>query len=357
MTPRQRVLTALNHERPDRAPRFYRDVPEVRERLLRDLELADSEALFRRFGVDFRWVTPVHTGPLLDGPGPDRRRDIWGVEYKYVRFDEADGYWEPVTRPMQDWTDPSQLDDWPWPSPDDFDFSSLADDCDRHAEFAIMTGPGFASPGLLQCPIQSLVGEEQSLILPLLDPDFFTALVRKTLEFQLPFIDRMLEAAGGRVAFFRIGDDFGTQNGLVMSPQMWREHIAPGLRAMADVAKQHGAHYYQHSCGAVRQLIPDLIDIGVEVLDPLQVTATGMVPAELKAEFGGRLCFSGGVDEMHLLREGTPTQVRAAVFALLDDMTDEGGFFLGPTHNFQADVPTANIVAMYDAADEWEARQ
>jgi uroporphyrinogen decarboxylase len=91
----------------------------------------------------------------------------------------------------------------------------------------------------------------------------------------------------------------------------------------------------------------------VDVLDPVQVKATGMVPSELKAEFGDRLCFSGGVDEQELLPTGTPQDVRQAVFKLLDDMAVGGGFFLGPTHNFQADIPTENIIAMYKAAKEW----
>lgn len=237
MKPRERVLTALRRGQPDRVPFFYRDVPETRNRLLRDLGCADDEELLRRLDIDFRWVQPAYVGPTLDDPATGIRRDIWGVEYRYVSFSGSDGYWEPVAHPMTGWTDPDRLDEWPWPD----------------------------------------------------------------------------------------------------------------LAWMADTARQHGAHYCQHSCGAVRALIPDFIDIGVEVLDPVQVTAAGMVPAELKTEFGDRLCFSGGVDEMHLLREGTADDVRRAVVELLDAMAPGGGFFLGPTHNFQVDIPTENIVAMYEA--------
>ncbi|MCX5637996.1 MAG: uroporphyrinogen-III decarboxylase, partial [Planctomycetota bacterium] len=163
------------------------------------------------------------------------------------------------------------------------------------------------------------------------------------------------EAAGGRIDFFRIGDDFGTQNSLVMSPRMFRDIIKPALKAMADTAKKYGAYYYHHSCGAVRELIPDLIETGVDVLDPIQVQAAGMVPTELKAEFGQKICFSGGVDEQRLLPNGSPEDVRKGVFQLLEDMARGGGFFIGPTHNFQADIPTANILAMYDAARQWVA--
>jgi uroporphyrinogen decarboxylase len=166
----------------------------------------------------------------------------------------------------------------------------------------------------------------------------------------------MFEAAEGRIDFFRLGDDFGTQRGLLVGPDLWRARIGPALKTMADTAKTYGAYYYHHSCGAVRELIPDLIAIGVDVLDPLQVKAAGMDPAALKRDFGEQICFSGGVDQQELLPRGTPGDVRAGVHRLLDAMARDGGFFIGPTHNFQDDIPTANILALYDAARDWKAR-
>jgi len=353
MNGRQRVLTAMRHEQPDRVPLFYRDTPEVRARLLKDLGCDDFESLLRYFQIDFRWVEPRYVGPPLMDEERGVRRDIWGVDYRYVRFSETDGYWEAVSHPLIDCQDPAELDDYPWPSLDWFDFSTLADQAAAHEDYALMTAPGFASPGILQFPIQCLVGEEKSLIDMAVNPEFFDALVQHVLQFQLPLIERMFQAAGGRINFFRIGDDFGTQRGLLISPETFRRRLQEPLRAMAEAAKRHGAFYYQHCCGGIRELIEDLIETGVDVLDPVQVKAAGMVPAELKAEFGDRLCFSGGVDEQELLTTGTPQDVRTGVFRLLDDMARGGGFFLGPTHNFQVDIPTENIVAMYDAARQW----
>ncbi len=355
MNSRERVHCALNHEQPDRVPLFYRDLPEVSDRLIRDLKLENREALLSFLDIDFRWIEPRYTGPPLNNPEADIRRDIWGVEYTYVRFNETDGYWEPVQRPLIACHDPEALEAYPWPRLEWFDFSHVEQDSDEVSDFALMTAPGYASPGIFQCPVQSLIGEERSFMDLALNPEFLEKLIRHTLDFQIPFIDRLFSAANGKLDFLRIGDDFGTQNGLLMSRDMWREFLANPLRQMADTAKAHGAHYYQHSCGAIRDLIPDFIDIGVDVLDPIQVKAKGMVPSELKAKFGDRLCFSGGVDEQELLPNGSPQAVRQAVFELLDDMAIGGGFFLGPTHNFQADIPTENIVAMYEAAKEWSA--
>ena len=355
MTHRDRVLTALNHGEPDRVPLFYRDVPEVEQRLLEDLALADREALLEHFDIDFRWVGPDYVGPPLSGATSDRRRDIWGVEYQYVKFNDGAGYWEAVTHPLADAADAEALESYPWPSLDWFDFDAVSEQVDRYAgTYAIMTAPGSASPGILQTPIQALVGMEKSLVDMVINPDFYSALVERTMAFLEPFVDRMLAAGGGRIDFFRIGDDFGTQKGLLFSPAHWRQFTQPAFRSLKAIASRHGAHLYLHSCGAVRELIPDFIATGVEALDPLQVRAAGMDPAELKQAYGSSLCFSGGVDEQELLPKGTPDEVRSGTHALLEIMAPGGGFFIGPTHNFQDDIPTTNIVAMYEAAREWE---
>jgi len=354
MTPRERVLAAVRHEEPDRVPLFYRDVPEVRARLLADLRCEDVESLLRHLGVDFRWVGPEYVGPPLADERTGRRRNIWGAEYRYVPFSATAGYWEVARCPLADCDDPAALDDHPWPDVDWFDFAALPDQVAAHDDYAIMTASSTPSAGILQVPVQCLVGQEKSFVDMAVNPEFFDALVRRALDFRLPFIDRMLAGAGGRIDFFRIGDDYGTQNGLLIGREMWHQRLRPALQAMARVADGHGAYYYHHSCGSVRELIDDLIALGVDVLDPVQVKAAGMAPAELKAEFGDRLCFSGAVDEQDLLPHGSPGDVREGVFRLLDAMGAGGGFILGPTHNFQDDIPTENIVAMYDAAREWK---
>lgn len=352
MTSKERVFKALNHEEADRIPFMYRDVPEVRERLKRDLSLNSDEELFKLLDIDFRWVEPRYVGPELKIDS-DHKKDIWGVEYKYTKFNENAGYWNETGHPLKDVTDPKILDDYPWPQLDWWDFTELEKDCDVYEDYAIMTAPGIASPGVLQSPIQPLIGVEQSMLDLYMNPDFFKALVKKVLDFQLPFIEKMMQSANGKIDFFRIGDDFGTQQGLLLDPDLWKQFFQPAFRQMADMAKKYGAHYYQHSCGGIRKLIPAFLETGVEVLDPVQVKAAGMDPAELKNDYGSKVCFSGGVDEQELLSGGTPDQVRAGVKKLLDTMAPGGGFFIGPTHNFQDDISTENILALYEAAKEW----
>ncbi len=349
---KQRVLNAVRHREPDRVPLFYRDEPEVEARLLKDLNLPDGEALMQYLQIDFRWVSPEYVGPSLKDEKAGHMRTIWGTELRFVPFSEAGGYWETVHHPLQDCEDPADLDNYPWPSLEWFDFSTLKDQVRRYRDYATMPGGGPASPGVLTT-IQRLCGEQKAWTDMLINPNFFQALLQRVLDFQLRFIDKMMNASDGGLDFIRIGDDYGTQRGLLIGPEPWRRFIKPALKAFAQIAKKHGAFYYHHSCGGIRQLIPDLIESGVDVLDPLQVKACGMVPAELKADFGEGICFSGGVDEQELLPLGTPEQIQQAVFTLLEEMAPNGGFFLGPTHNFQVDIPTENIVAMYQAGRQW----
>lgn len=329
-------------------PLFYRDVPQVDARLRRDLGLTTRDELLDLLQIDFRWVEPAYVGPPLKDETTGRIRDTWGVEYRWVEAGHG-GQWEPIAFPLAAVSDPAVLDDYPWPEPDWFDFAAVAMQLDRYRDYAIMTAPGVASPGVLST-MQFLLGMERTLSDMLLNPEFFRALAERIQAFNVEFIERLYAVAGDRIDFFRIGEDFGTQRGLLFGKTQWHDLIRPSLVAMSSIAKRHGSYYYHHSCGAVRQLIPDLIDIGVDVLDPLQVKAAGMIPAELKAEFGHRICFSGGVDEQELLPRGTPAQVKEAVRELLDVMAPDGGYFMGPTHNFQADIPTENILAMYEAA-------
>ncbi len=353
MNSKERVLCAINHKEPDRTPLMYRDVPEVRVRIKKDLGFQTDEELFREFGIDFRWVGPKYIGPTQEISDTEKR-DYWGVDWQYRKFSERAGYWNEKFFPMEKIESPEEAAAWPLPDLDWWDFSTLSSDCDSVKDYAIMTAPGFSSPGVLQYPIQTLIGVERSLMDLYINPEFYQALIKRVLEFHIPFITKMLRSAVGKIDFFRIGDDFGTQQGLLMGVDLWKKFFQPALTLMGKTAKEFGAYYYQHSCGAVRDLIPALIDTGVDVLDPLQVKAAGMVPAELKKEFGDRICFSGGVDEQEMLPFGSERDVREAVWQLLDDMSGNGGFILGPTHNFQDDIPTRNIVAMYEAAHTWK---
>lgn len=352
MTSKERVLKALNHEEPDRVPFMYRDVPEVRKRLKADLKLSTDDELFEYLGIDFRWVAPKYIGPAPDDPETGYRKDYYGVQYQYTKFSETAGYWNMVNPPLKDVNDPKVLEDYPWPDLDCWDFSGLEEECKKYEHYAIMTAPGIlSSPGLLQSVIQPLIGVERSLTEMYINPEFLEILINKILDFQCKYVEKMMSSANGKINFFRIGDDFGTQQGLLMSLESINKFFLPGFKIMADIAKKYDAHYYHHSCGSIRDIIPGLIEIGVDVIDPIQVNAYGMDPSELKRYFGDIITLSGGIDEQEILPFGSPEKIRNEVLRIIDIMAPGGGYFLGPTHNFQDDCPIENILAMYLTAN------
>ncbi len=353
MNHKERVLKALNNEIPDRVPFFYWDVPEFGEKMMSYLGFTDRDQLLEHLDVDFRWVEPTYIGPQLINKQNTKKKDIWGVGYSRIKKGEY-GYWQADHFPLQGVTDLAALDDFPWPTNDLFDFSSLENQLVRYKNYAIMTAPGYSSPGLFRI-IQRLIGRESFMEVMMSHPKFFRALCDKVIEFYAGFIDEFFEVAQNRVDFIRIADDFGSQGGLTIGHDHWENYIRPSIDVFVKKPKEMGAHFYMHSCGGVRKLLPEFISAGAEVLDPIQTRAMGMSPEGLKKDFGKLITFCGAMDEELLLRKGTAQQVKDGVKALLDVMAPGGRFILGPSHKIKVETPVENVLAMYEAAREWKA--
>jgi len=182
-----------------------------------------------------------------------------------------------------------------------------------------------------------------------LNPGLARSIIARVEAFYLEFDRRIFQAAGGLLDIYMIADDFGMQNGLLISPRMLRQFIFPSIERLIAQGKGYGLRIMFHSCGAVRRLIPELIEMGVEILNPIQTSAEGMVPSELKAEFGDVLTFHGGLDIQTVLSPGTPDDVRAEVRRLISDMGSGGGLIVSPTNSITPETPVQNIVAMYQA--------
>jgi uroporphyrinogen decarboxylase len=183
-----------------------------------------------------------------------------------------------------------------------------------------------------------------------LRPEMAHWLMDRFTDFYLGFFDRMLTAAKGQIDILRVADDLGTQRSLFFSADMFRTFIKPRLKKLVDMAHSHGVKFMFHSCGAIRPLIEDLIEIGVDILDPLQAAAHGMEPRALKDACDNRICLHGGICTQYLLPKGTPEEVREEVRRRLDILGAGGGYILAPCHVLQTDVPTENILAMSETA-------
>ncbi|MGQ1946472.1 uroporphyrinogen decarboxylase family protein [Geofilum sp. OHC36d9] len=352
MTNKERVLKTLNHEQPDRVPFFYWGVPEFTTKMMNHFGFSTRDELLEFLDVDFRWVEPDYIGPELINLAEGRKKDIWGVEYQLVGRGDLK-YWDILSSPLKGVTDPVALDDYTWPTIGLFDFSVLDAQVEKYKDFAIMTAPGFSSPGLFRI-IKRLIGQDEFLDVMMYHPKFFNHLIDKVSEFYERFIEAFFEVTGSRVDFIRFSDDFGSPDGLIVSNETWAEVVKPVYDRFLQIPRKLGVKFYMHSCGGVRKLLPEFITTGADVLDPMQTRAVGMSPQGLKKDFGRYITFCGGLDEEMLLRKSTPSRVKEGVNELLDIMAPEGGFILGPSHKYKVETPVENVVAMYEAAREWK---
>ena len=352
MNHKERVFMALNREEPDRVPFFYWDVPEFGEKMISYLGLRSRDELLEYLDVDFRWVEPKYIGPNLIDLANKKKKDIWGVGYSRIQRETYE-YWEATEFPLAGETDIKALDNYNWPTTELFDFQTLDDQLERYKDYAIMTAPGYSSPGLFRI-IQRLLGRETFLDVMVYHPKFFRALAQRVTDFYVDFLTKVYEVAGNRIDFIRIADDFGSKGGLMISTDHWEEICKPAFDKFLEISRNNGSKYYMHSCGSVRKLLPEFISLGADVLDPIQTRATGMSPDGLKKDFGKLITFSGALDEELLLRQGTPKSVKEGVRDLLEIMAPGGGFILGPSHKLKVETPVENVIAMYEAAKKWK---
>ena len=313
-----------------------------------------DERVMQRLGSDCRPLrskSPRHWTPPPSEPGT--MVDIWGVTWKQQPFGESGYYWELARNPLADATI-ADLNHYPWPDPLDPGFTSgLRADAESlftSTEYAIEASGGFSSFWELAGFLRGL---EQLLMDLVLNPRFVEALMEKLLEINLAGTEQFLEAVGSYIQIYRTADDLATQGGLLMSLDMYRSRLKPYHRKYSDFVKSHtSAAILYHSCGNITNLIDDLVEIGVDAINPVQVSAMPET-AKLKSQFGDKITFWGGIDTQHVLPHGSVEDVKAEVRRRIHDLAPGGGFVLSAVHSIQADVPPENIVAMADAARKY----
>ncbi len=374
MTHRERVLTTLKREPPDRVPvdlggtlastlniHAYRrlmarlgfgEAPPIAYLSRRSNSVLPDERLLASLDVDCRAV-------ILDNPdaNPERQLpdgslyDEWGITWKHVgegqHFINADGPFygqEP---------DPALVERFAWPDPHDPGrFRTLRHQAQTHrartdAAIILVLGVGAVHQ------IQFMRGYAAALEDLIVAPDFVQAFLERYVDFWVRLTERALQEVGDLVDLAMFGDDLGTQQGPVLSPALYRRLIKPYHARMVQAVKRFGKPILLHSCGSVAAFIPDLIEMGFDALHPIQVSAKDMDSARLKREYGRDITFWGGVDTQRVLPLGTPQEVREEVRRRIADLGPGGGYVLGAVHNIQAEVPVDNILAMFEAAREF----
>lgn len=348
MTSKERVLTTLAQQEPDRVPINYSANPGIDRRLKAHYGLKpdDGEGLIKVLGVDFRGIGAPYGGPSLHPEPPGRHVDVWGIHTRWIKH-ESGGYWDFCDFPLKD-ADLETVENWPMPNPDDFDYSRVAETCDRYAEYALFVGG--AGLGDIINSAGMIRTMEQVLVDLFTDDEAGLRYIDRRALVLLEVTQRTIEAAKGKIDLMWMGEDLGSQISPMMSLDLYRRHIRPRHQKFVDLAKVHGLPVVIHTCGSSSWAYEDFIEMGFTGVDTLQPEATNMSPRYLKDHFGGRLAFHGCISTAGPVAYGTLDEVVANVRETLEIMMPGGGYCLAPTHQLQDNSPTENVVAMYEAA-------
>jgi len=366
MTHRERFHAAVTHQQADRAvydlcgsPQTAVDIPATRDSLARLLGITGEKQ--GSFNLDGRVLEALDIDTRLVGgmPTPEtshsRREnevyyDSWGIGRR-----EVGGHWEICCNPLKD----AAIDEimaYEFPDPANVDMARVrlwaqqAEHLHSHTDYAVVAEHPVLGVFELGC---WMFGFDDYLYRLAGEPEVVHAFSGRVLAYQKALIEEYYGALGRFIDCTTSGDDFGTQAGPFMSTAMFDALVKPYLKERIAYTRQFtGAFYKHHTCGSVHSFIPSLIGCGVDILNPIQPGTYRMEPERLKADFGGRIAFWGGIDTQHLLPEGTTAQVKDEVKRILSIM-GRSGYILSPAHTIQSDVPAENVLAIYDAAREY----
>ena len=371
MNSKERVITSLNLEEPDRVPidlggyvtgitkGAYRDLCDYLEldESINTLDVVQqltypSEEVLEKLGVDTRYLF------ITDGEEEEKKiketpdgtfyTDGWGVKRK---LSSNELYFDIVESPLADMTT-EELRNHPFPDPEDqredivravSKFREKYGDKD-YAVATQIFGTTFELSWYLR-------GFEQFLKDLYQNTEFVELLLDSLVDYWHGFFDILFEEADELIDIVMMGDDLATQSSLLLNPGVYRDIVKPRQRKICSYLKNQGVYVFYHTCGAIKPLIPDLVDIGVDALNPVQVNATGMETDKLKEDFGDEIAFwGGGIDTQKVMPTGSVKEVRQEVKLRIDDLAPGGGFVFNPVHNIQADVPPENIIETFDTA-------
>ena len=287
---------------------------------------------------------------------PDGSKVIRDEEGRIIAKMPKDGYYyDGIYHPLEDAKTVEDLEDYDFYKPIDEeiirDLHGRAKNLYENTDYALMLN----GAGSVYETAQGLLGWRNFMVKLIRDPEFIDVLLDKIVEANIKRLEKILPAVNGYVQVVQVGDDLGMQNGPQISPGHYREIIKPKHERLYRYIKEHiDAFLFLHTCGSVYDFIPDLIEIGVDILNPVQVSAKNMDTERLKEEFGERITFwGGGCDTQRVLPFGTPKEVEKEVKKRIEDLAPGGGFVFTQVHNIQAGVPPENIMAMYKAVKKY----
>jgi len=341
MSPRERWQAVLKRETPDRMPMDYWATAEASEKLVKHLGCASLDEALAQLHID----RPVSVWAKYAGPQRQAGEDVFGCRHRKVAY--ATGtYDECVYHPLAGYASVEEIErKYTWPKPDWWDHSGIPEQIKGKENRPIIGGG--SEPFLAYCELR---GQEQAYMDLALNPEMVHYCLDKLFGLAYENTARIYERIPGKVLISYIAEDLGSQEALLFSSDIIREFLLPRMKRMMDLAHDAGVCVFTHSDGAIRDVIPDLVAIGADVLNPIQWRCRAMDREGLKRDFGHKLVFHGAMDNQETLPFGTVDDVRREVIDNVRILGEGGGYILAPCHNIQAIGPPENVVAMYETA-------
>ena len=338
MTSKERVLTTFNHQEPDRVPMWCGASDEFWLKAKNQLNL-DDQSLHLRFHNDFRRVSAVYKGPSELTRQGVTYTTPFGIERHGL------GYGQPYSHPLATAT-LDEIHSYPWPIAEWNDISNIRTEAEKYyKEYAILGGDW--SP--FWHDAIDLLGMENFFIKMYTEPKIVDAVLRHIMDYYLESSNRIFSEAADKIDIFFFGNDFGSQTGPLMDDALFRRFVVPHIKNLVNLGHDFNLKVMMHCCGGIRQLIPAMIETGLDALHAVQPSCLGMDLAVLKKEFGDRMVFNGCIDSHHVLIEGDPANVKKQTKAVLDIMMPGGGFIAGASHDtILEETPLENVLAMFD---------
>lgn len=345
MNSKERGLQPFKERSFDRFPMWYGGDPETTKNIREYLGAeTDDQALYQIIGIDYKTVRPRYIGTPFEAQEDGTVLTDWGIKRAGLHYGQA------MNSPLKNAQTVEDILNYKFPDVDNYDCRITEDEIKAMEGYCVIGGawsPFFHDSA-------ELLGMEKYLMDMYFNPEMVDCLIGKCFDFYYELTKRMFEKNPGIIDFHFFGNDFGTQRAMMFSPEMWTKFFKPRVRKFVDLAHKHGAVCGMHSCGSIHQIFPDLIDTGLDVINPIQVNADGMQPEILKREYGKDIVFFGGIDENEILLNRTTEEVRAETRRIIDILGSDGKYIVAASHDYLLpEVPAENIVAMYDEAKKY----
>jgi len=349
MNSKERVLRAVEHKPGDRMPITFDAQKEVYETLYRHFGIKEKEKLFNNLNVDTWMILPKHFSFPAEEDKKQDKTSWWGYKSRVTPY-SGGTYEENYYFPLAGIDELSELKKHKWPKNDFLDFSHFKAQAKAHEDRAVI---GCFTWGAYF--IASMIRGMEDLMIDMVArkecADYLIKTISEISEYQLT---KMLEQHGEGIDIVYMADDTCSQLAPLFSPETFNEFVAPYLKKFTGLVHKHNKKFLLHTCGSVRAFLPSIIECGVDMLEPIQISAEGMEPAGLKRDFGKDICFYGGVDLQKVLSTYSPEKVADEVKRLIDILGKDGGYIVGPGHTYiQPDTPVKNILSMYKTANEY----